>query len=671
MSLKDQIINLQNDKSAADYELSLNKIEKFVTEGIQGSNYSDLLQLIAKRILFYREVETLRDLSVEKYKEISCELYDELRPENYGQSYANPSYSESKFPGMGGLISFFYSQYRAYFSYAKHHMQFKMTKYNLQFLDFIAAVKEERTSFDELKAVVTKVSTDLDHASISLDNLGVFDPEYSSNYSIIMNSDLNDVSYLYRFGKYVSDNELRTAEFFKEYSDEKVKKVAKTIVDGYVRSFELEKKDLSIKDRVLLYFNLGQEKLTREIIKLLEKRNLTPLVNLSLSTDVNKQFAYDHRFDNALFLTQEYCDKRLEMTKEVYEEQKAMISGYSGVIYIEKFGEVPFSPESKDSCLKLNEDQQKIFQTFSNSARQLKNSYTPSTETSFCIVAFPMPEIGDRFEEIFEDTLEVNMMDTHHFESIQQKLVDTMDKADFVHVKGLGSNKTDIKVKMQKLVDPTAHTNFVNCGADVNIPVGEVFTSPALTGTNGVLHVSEIFLDGLKYIDLEIKFVDGYATEYTCKNFEDEEKNVKFVQENLMFPHKELPLGEFAIGTNTLAYVMAKKYDILDKLPILIVEKMGPHFAVGDTCFSWREDQKAFNPIDNKEITARDNERSILRKEDIQKAYTGCHTDITLPYEELDFISAVTSSGESFDVLRNGRFVVPGTEELNIPLDKE
>ena len=35
-------------------------------------------------------------------------------------------------------------------------------------------------------------------------------------------------------------------------------------------------------------------------------------------------------------------------------------------------------------------------------------------------------------------------------------------------------------------------------------------------------------------------------------------------------------MGEFAIGTNTTAYVMAKTYDILYQLPILIVEKMGP-----------------------------------------------------------------------------------------------
>ena len=108
--------------------------------------------------------------------------------------------------------------------------------------------------------------------------------------------------------------------------------------------------------------------------------------------------------------------------------------------------------------------------------------------------------------------------------------------------------------------------------------------------------------------------------------------------------HDTLPMGEFAIGTNTTAYAMAGKYGILDKLPILIVEKMGPHFAVGDTCYSWAEDSAVYNP-NGKEIIARDNEISILRKEDLSKAYFSCHTDITIPYSELDTIDAVRADG--------------------------
>ena len=113
--------------------------------------------------------------------------------------------------------------------------------------------------------------------------------------------------------------------------------------------------------------------------------------------------------------------------------------------------------------------------------------------------------------------------------------------------------------------------------------------------------------------------------------------------------------------------ITARKYGIEDKMPILIAEKMGPHFAVGDTCYSWCEDIKVYNP-NGKEIIARDNSVSIRRKEDVSKAYFHCHTDITIPYEELGSITVVTKDKKEIVLLENGKFVLPGTEILNEPL---
>ena len=144
----------------------------------------------------------------------------------------------------------------------------------------------------------------------------------------------------------------------------------------------------------------------------------------------------------------------------------------------------------------------------------------------------------------------------------------------------------------------------------------------------------------------------------------------EYIKENVLFNHESLPLGEFAIGTNTTAYRMGRIYHIEGLLPILIAEKTGPHFAVGDTCYSWAEDVPVFNP-DGKEIIARDNEVSALRKEDPSKAYLNCHTDITIPYDELGLLSVILPDGSETAIIRDGRFVLPGTEELNIPLDEK
>lgn len=96
---------------------------------------------------------------------------------------------------------------------------------------------------------------------------------------------------------------------------------------------------------------------------------------------------------------------------------------------------------------------------------------------------------------------------------------------------------------------PKGRPPFENCVADVNIPVGEVFTSPVLEGTNGKLHVGQVYLNGLNYKNLEIDFKDGMVEKYTCTNFEDEAENKNYIRDNVLMHHETLPMGEFAIGT--------------------------------------------------------------------------------------------------------------------------
>ena len=232
-----------------------------------------------------------------------------------------------------------------------------------------------------------------------------------------------------------------------------------------------------------------------------------------------------------------------------------------------------------------------------------------------------------------------------------------------------------MQVQLAAISNPEKQTKFENCVADVNIPLGEAFTSPKLAGTNGILNVGTVYIGDIQYRNLRMEFKDGRVVSAVCDNFVengviDQEAGHRLIVQGIMNGHETLPLGEFAIGTNTTAYAMAEKFGILDRLPILIVEKMGPHFAVGDTCYSWSEDSPMYNP-DGKEMIARDNEVSILRKEDVSKAYFGVHTDITIPYKELERISAVHTDGTKTDIILDGRFVLAGLDELNRPLDEK
>lgn len=336
---------------------------------------------------------------------------------------------------------------------------------------------------------------------------------------------------------------------------------------------------------------------------------------------------------------------------------------------MEVFGETPFEPEDTIECCHLDDKQQKLLVKYNNESGSIINSYIKGEERSFTIIAYPSPQIGDKFPEIFNEIVKINTLDYEKYKVIQQNIINVLDKAEYVEVHGQGANETDMKVSIMKVNNPDKETVFENCLADVNIPLGEVFTSPVLKGTEGVLNVSSVYLNDIKFNNLKVYFKDGFVIDYSCDNFEDGMKGKALFKENVLYNHDTLPIGEFAIGTNTTAYVMANKYDIVYLLPILIVEKMGPHFAIGDTCYSRSEDVAVYNP-DGKEIISRDNEVSLLRKTEPDKAYFNCHTDITIPYEEIGDITVVGYDGERTAIIKNGRFVLDGTKELNEPFEE-
>lgn len=144
--------------------------------------------------------------------------------------------------------------------------------------------------------------------------------------------------------------------------------------------------------------------------------------------------------------------------------------------------------------------------------------------------------------------MKINTLDYRTWQQIQQRMIDVLDTGTAVHIQGNGRNRTDLTVALAKIGDPEKETIFENCVADVNIPVGEVFTSPRLSGTDGVLHVTGVYLNGLFYKDLMLTFRDGMVTEYTCGNYGSEEENRRYIRENVLMHHETLPMGNLPSG---------------------------------------------------------------------------------------------------------------------------
>ena len=670
-----EIYQDSNEQAKERFLLVMERIAGIAEETDVPEIYEDYFKKTAAFLLQLKEIVTkaeensLKTASLTECKEQNKALYEDIIPENYAKSYGNPAYAAEKL-GLeyGQILSALYAECRKHITDAFAGKKMNVTIAAELFVE-IYNYFEDKENIDKNAIEQAIYWYFHDYSEIFIgDNLReIVDFEEDFLYQIVMNADLNDSRYLYWYGQHIGANETGISEFLNAMSDEEIQAMADTYTEGYRIGFAATGKDLSKKTTAQVRYPIGFERMVRAAVKNLEKLNLKVTMR-AYSTAANKQYDYDHKEDKALYYDKAYVERRLEVMKTTFEELKKEANGQAGPAVIEVFGEAPFSPETKKEVLKLNEKQQQLSVYDMSMSGQITNQYIIGEERSFTIIAYPVPEIGEKFKEIFAETVKINTLDYTLYQNMQQKIIDVLDTAEKVHVTGKNGNKTDLYVSIWPLKDAEKETAFENCVADVNIPVGEVFTSPVLKGTTGKLFVSQVYLNELKYLNLEIDFEDGVIKDYTCTNFEKEEECKKYIRENVLMNHDTLPMGEFAIGTNTTAYRMARDFDIADKLPILIAEKTGPHFAVGDTCYSHEEDMVTYNP-DGKQIVARENDFSRLRKEDMSKAYFNCHTDITIPYDELDKIIAIRKDGTTEDIISDGRFVLAGIEELNKPLD--
>lgn len=631
----------------------------------------------------YEEIDTgtFYELSLEQLQQRNRELYRDILPENYDTSYANPAYAADKLgEEFGRYLCVLYGELREILVYIfEKRLFFLVTGLEL-FIEIYDLLEDENCELHEVRNAIYYYVSDYADITIADRTEMMLDPKHCFARSLIETADLKDLRYLYYFGEYIGDNEIGTALHLGEMEESRIADMAATYTEGYRKGFELYRIDLSCKKTVNIRYRLGFERMIRAAVEQFRRMGLETTMYRAVgnliyrngrgikvgysSGGANPQYDYDHRFDEALIFGKALADRKLAQQRCAYEEYRDLAAAFAGPAVIEVFGEDPFVPVAKKQAAAYTEKQRKQKLEYQSAASLLSNEFIPGDQVSFTIIAYPVPEIGKDYGEIFDETVRVNTLDSTQYGVIQQKLIDALDQGAYVTVTGRGDNRTNLTVALYPLEDPEHQTDFENCLADVNIPLGEVFTSPKLEGTDGTLHVTEVYLNELKYENLTLQIKDGVIEDYSCTNFGTEQENMSYIEENLLFQHPTLPMGEFAIGTNTTAYAMGQKYGISHLLPILIAEKTGPHFAFGDTCFSHEEDLVTYNP-DGRQMMAKENRFSALRHSDPSRAYFNCHTDVTIPYHELGDIIVHCRDGREIVLIREGKFVLEGTEELN------
>lgn len=674
----------REDWMAERMELARGRIDERTQQEAQSSSdrffrdAAGLMQLIWK-VSDRKLSGQLAEMPEAVLRDLNATLYRDILPGNYEKSWTDPARAAAELgQEMGRRLSWLMTEIRAMIPLAFQGRQEEMLDISELFLQIAALFENGEPETGTVDDAIYWFISDYTDVSVTRRVREQLDPSLNFYTDLIRNADLSSTRYLYLYGEYISDDELGTARYLMSVPQEQAEAMAATFVRGYLEGFKVNGIDRSGKTTVNIRANIGFERIVRIAMDQFAREGFEtviyrdPVFSVNRmgrfsglhSTSPNPQYTYDHRNDSGLFLDKALCERILGTLRSAYGKYEEQARVFAGPALIDVFGEEPFAPVNKKEAVQLTLQQQKLSVYLTSAKSSVVNKFIDSESISFTIIAWPLPSIGSRYEEIMQETIRINNLDNETWRGIQQKIIDAADGADYMQITGTNGNRTDLRVRLHPLTDPAHQTDFENCCADVNIPVGEVFTSPVLEGTNGLLQVSGVYLDGLYYKNLTLTFRDGCVASYDCSNYPDDAENRRYIEQNLLRGHRTLPLGEFAIGTNTPAYRMQQVFGLEAKMPILIKEKTGPHFAVGDTCYSHAEDHKVYNP-DGKEIIARENEISARRHENEREAYFNVHTDITVPYDEIGCIAAVFADGRAVEIIRDGRFCLPGTEKLN------
>ena len=110
------------------------------------------------------------------------------------------------------------------------------------------------------------------------------DPSLDFAKSIIMDSDLTDLRYLYRFGEYISDSELKIAAFLNSLPEETVRKMADTYTEGIRKGFVASGRSYKSKKTVQIRYHIGFERMIRMAVENFRKLGLEPVSYTHLDT---------------------------------------------------------------------------------------------------------------------------------------------------------------------------------------------------------------------------------------------------------------------------------------------------------------------------------------------------------------------------------------------------
>lgn len=200
-----------NEQAEERFSLVMERIAEIAEETDVPEKFDDYFKKTAAFLLQLKNVsekaekDTLKDASLTECEKQNAGFYDDIKAENYGKSYGNPTYAVEKLgEEYGQILSALYAECRKRITdvYAAKKMNVTIT----------AELFVEIYNYFEDKEGIDKTAIEQavywyfhDYSEIFIEDSvrELVDSEEDFLYQIVMNSDLNDLRYLYQYGQHI------------------------------------------------------------------------------------------------------------------------------------------------------------------------------------------------------------------------------------------------------------------------------------------------------------------------------------------------------------------------------------------------------------------------------------------------------------------------------------
>ena len=371
-----------NELAAERYELVAERIAEIAEAAQAPEPFAEYFRTNATYLQSLRALYekgksgSLAARSMEECEADNEALYGEILPEAYGHSYANPAYAAARLgETFGGALSLLAAHLRTACGEVFRGNLMQLTIAMELFVEvyncFEGAAADALPQEKEVQQILYWYFHDYREIFDERSVRRLVNPAEDFEKEIVMQADLSDLRYLYRYGAYIGENERQIAAYLNTLPEADIQAMADTYTEGYRIGFDTTGKDLSKKTAAQVRYPIGFERMVRAAVCNFEKMGLE-VTMLASGTAANKQYDYDHREDRAYYLDKAYVERGLETWKNAFEEEKVHANGMAGPAVIEVFGEEPFSPETKKEAFRYGE----------NSTENNSQSYNDASENT-------------------------------------------------------------------------------------------------------------------------------------------------------------------------------------------------------------------------------------------------------------------------------------------------